>query len=74
MEAEKIHIEMVSSHSIKGFPMIIKKISRSLIVHVWMLIYVYINTMNIQIGVGFGGLEEMSHSGAEILYLVISSG
>lgn len=37
-------------------------------------IYVYINTINIQIGVGFGGLEEMSHSGAEILYLVISSG
>lgn len=36
-------------------------------------IYVYINTINIQIGVGFGELEEMSHSGAEILYLVISS-
>lgn len=41
MEAEKIHSEMVSSHSIKGFPMIIKKISRSLIVPVWMLIYMY---------------------------------
>lgn len=37
-------------------------------------INVYINTINMQIGVGLGGLEEMSHSGAEILYLVISSG
>lgn len=38
MEAEKTHSEKVLNHGIKGFPMIIKKISSSLIMHMWMLV------------------------------------